>query len=369
MKLLKPQILFLVLFGLTVWAGIGIHESKTISLYVNDSGDTAQVSLLHTFTAVDSFRYVDTFSYQADTSAHQTIVWTSPVHSMIITPTVDTASLYACSVGFASDTLGIAFDATGMAPVLATLIDSLVANLNGLAGLTDSVDFQDSVSYIKAVSLYSQKTFTGRWKFEYGITGGTGTIDTSSIITTLAMISDSMVAAINADAGLDSFVTAANSGDTGYTITSDDKGVLFYATTLNHADTGGTLAASQANVTSWSTIQDTFQLLRHLDNNSHNAILSNFRINASTDTTNGIGGSDSCYLWLYSTFINAGTKEYYLLDSFVGAVPGSLRYVSVANDTLLKEALSIVWRVADTASDTNKKVDFNMYYDINLYEK
>lgn len=382
MRIYKPQILFLLFLtiAVSVWSGIVSHRVEVIKIEINDRNDTAQISTIHTLTIVDSFDYIDTFSYQYDTGAHQTIKWTSAVQQMIITPTVDTASAYACSVGFATDTLGIVFDASLTAPVLDSLIDSLVAQLNAVVGLTDSIDFQDSVTYIKVVSLFGQRKFTARWKCEFGITGGAGTIDTAShaSLITMPMVVDSLVAAINADAGLDSFMTAANSGDTGYTITSDDKGVLFYATTVNHADTGGTLAATQANITSLSFVTDTFKLQQtvYYDRASLKSMYAVFILNASLDSLQGVGLSDSGYLWLYSAFsTNNSTIEYLLLDSALNnSLPCTLRYSlssdSAFSDTIIREALYLGYRISDTASDTNLyNPSYNLNLDYNLYEK
>lgn len=352
---------------------------QSVYLSVTDSGDSAQVSLLHTLTAVDSFDYKDTFSYQYDTSVHQTIKWTSAVQIMIITPTVDTASLYACSVSFAADTLGIAFDASGTKPVLDSLIDSLVAKLNAVAGLTDSVDFQDSATYIKAVSLFGQRKFTARWKIEKGITGGTGTIDTAShaSLVTVAMVVDSMVAAINADAGLDSFMTAANSGDTGYTITSDDAGVLFYATTLNHADTGGTLVASQANVTSKSTTTDTIALPPLMSNGFvTNAMYGRLIVEANPVTLGAqVGNSDSIYIHLYTVF--AGDQWQLLLDDSSASLPCTSWVAygpdttggGVDPDTLFHEGFYLTYTVTDTATDTSGTVYYPLKVNFELKDR
>ncbi|MHC4464892.1 MAG: hypothetical protein ACYS30_26205, partial [Planctomycetota bacterium] len=97
----KFRFAFLLVLGLIVvaYASKVRHEKHIAYLMVDSSGDTAQVTT-YTPTAFDSFTYSDSFSYQADTSVHQTISWTTPVQTMIITPTVDVATTYSCSVDF-----------------------------------------------------------------------------------------------------------------------------------------------------------------------------------------------------------------------------------------------------------------------------
>ena len=371
---MKRFYVLLLLLGLfaVVYADKVVNNSTTVNLAVVSTGDTAQVSLLHTFTAVDSFNYIDTFSYQSDTSAHQTITWLSPLQIMVVTPTVDVATTYNCSVSFDGGTLGISKDYTSGVATLAALIDTLVDLINNKAGLSDSVVAQDSVTYIKLVSKFSGRTFTNRWTMVFSVSGGAGTLDTVAHVslTTLAMISDSMPTLINADAGLDSFMTAANSGDTAYTITSDDPGVLFYATTVNHADTGGTLVASQANVTSVSRTTDTISIDNFAKGGSHvNSMYGIFVIEPSYITTQGIGLSDSVYIRIYTDFWG----EYFLLaQDSAASFPCTVRVAipeAAGTDTLFKEHLNIIWTVMDTATDTTATVPYKLKWQYNLVKQ
>ena len=362
----RLTLLLILLLAVMAWAGGSrIWEQRnSLSLSVTTAGDTAQVSLSHTLTAVDSFDYLDSFSYQIDTSKHQTIKFTSALQSMILTPTVDVASTYACSIGFKDDTLGFEKDyASGVATV-AALIDTLVDIINNLADLSDSVVAHDSVTYIKIVSKFGLRLFETRWKCEFGITGGAGTIDTAShdSLTTLALVCAGRVAAINADDSVSKYMTASSSGDTGVLITSDDEGVLFYYITLNHADTGGTLVAVQANVTdSWSSITDTFFLSSFIDGDkTFNSMIGKVRISASPTSTQGIGLSDSGYVWLYSEYL--GNSNLLAVDT-TASLPCSVYYSqpsAAGTDTLFSDKLYIIVRVADTATDTNATITYDV---------
>ena len=204
---MKYRALFLLIFcfGLVFGAGeyVPLVGSSNLSFSITDDADTARIVTITPSHAVDSFNYHCSLSFHADTGSWDTVSWTSSVQTMIITPTVDVATTYSCSVAFKEEpvTLGVEKDyASGVATV-AALIDTLVALINGKAGLTDSVTAEDSVTYIKLVSNFSQVSFGDeRWTMIMVTAGGAGTLDSAAhaSLATVAMVCDTMVAMINA---------------------------------------------------------------------------------------------------------------------------------------------------------------------------
>lgn len=376
-RLMVLPVLAVVVFVIA-FAGDVVHKTIIVDLNITTAGDTAQVWKFRP-VAFDSFTYSDSFAYEADQGEDQSIEWVSSVQTMIITPTLDQSSTYACSVAFDGGTIGIEKDyATGV-NTLAALIDTLVALINGKAGLTDSVEAEDSVTYIKLVSLFSQGTFTARWTMVLDVAGGTGTLDTAAHVslTTIEMICDTMPVLINADVGLAAFVTAANSGDTVYTVTSDDPGVAFLGGVWGGTDGAALTADSlqdtvhvQANVASRSVSTDTFHLARIIyTDKEYNSMTAMFILDTPETEKQGINGGDSSYIWLYSVF----NGEYFLLDGdSVATGSCTLRVVlenTAGSDTLFKEYLALGYRMADTASDTTARFDVNLHMDWILREE
>ena len=364
MKKLFIAFLCLLCMGVVGASDRTIHERDSVEMQITTVGDTAQVTTFYVESAVDSFLYIDSFSYQADTTKHKTITYQTLARRVAITPTsaldsfmyidsirgcadtvgwaspvqvmrfiltgntgdvtkLDTVGIgvVTCSVAFAGgETLGIEYDlSTGADSTIATALDSIVAIFNGATNLTDSVEAEDSATYIKLISSFSQEAFGGRWS----LVMSSDSTDSNSSITSIAMVCDSMTAYINAKAGtsdslvasdsgtyyvvqnlhggdttlntgwmvvpqdtaqdtatsyavtieeivdslvskigasanLDSFITVAKASDTSYTITADDPGVLFYACVDDSAQDS---ALTQANVTSRSIMCDTIRLV------------------------------------------------------------------------------------------------------------
>lgn len=361
-----------------------LHVSKSLDMLINDYGDTAEITTILPKVAVDSFAYIDSFSYQADTSAHATITWTSPVQKMVVTfagltatPTLgDTAITYSISANFAADTLDVTFDPSDNIDTndLATIIDSVVATFNGTAALSDSIVAQDSGTYILLRSLIDQVTLTKRWSIAAG-----DSLDTSSTgrITTKGMICDSMVAAINANTGLDSFLTAAVVAGTTFTVTADDKGVLFWDSTLNDPDTFGTVTRTQANVTSRSRTIDTILAYSNYSQGGHaSGYYGTVILAVAPDTVQGIGASDSAVIYLYGgRYSHDGStiELRHKLDSVkAGAVPCTLFVAKLPNvagaDTLFDENIFIYYDISDTASDTIMRTAYPLYIDLQALE-
>ena len=364
--------------------GKQVSDFENITFPIVTTGDTAQVSKITPILGVMGFGYIDSMSYNADTGDHVTLTWTSPMQAMILsigpitaTPTlIDTTILLTvgCTVVFAgADELGIEYDTeTGADATLATAIDSIVDIFNKRTNLKDSVLAQDSGTYIKLVSKIGEGAQEGPWTMQLS----TDSMDTAGCpdSVTLAMICDSMVATINADDSASAHVTAYDSS-TFYITQAVDPGLLFYHTFLNHADTHGTLAASQANVTSRSRHGDTILLAPLFVGESHNyaGIYATFKIDSAITQSQGIGLSDSAYLFLAAWRSNAGTSEYFLLDSdSCNALPCSLRAahpMQNGSDTLLKRELHFYYELSDTASDTTDNIILRLNMDYELYEQ
>ena len=370
----RVSFLIVLCLGLVLVVGaegefLNIVGSTNLSFSITDAGDTAQITK-YTPTAFDSFTYSDSFSYEPDTTAHQTISWTSPVQTMIITPTVDVATTYSCSVDFVTGaTVGVEKDYASGVATLAAFIDTLVDMINLKAVLTDSVTAEDSATYIKLVSNFSGGQFGGRWSMVMVTAGGTGTLDSAAHVSqaTVPMICDTMVAKINADAGLDSFVTASDSA-TYYMVTADKKGILFFGAVFG--GTGATLTAdslqdtvhTQANVTSISSDSGTVSLdavrgFKHLDGR--------IVLSASYSGYAGLGNEDSAIVTIYTT----GPHGRFILAVDTCASPPCTCNVmlhSNVGDTLLRRQIEFHWYIDDTVSDTTLTVYFPAWWDLQL---
>jgi hypothetical protein len=269
--------------------------------------------------------------------------------------------------------VGIEKDYASGVATLAALIDTLVDMINLKAVLTDSVTAEDSVTYIKLVSNFSGGQFAGRWSIIMVTTGGTGTLDSAAHVSqaTVAMVCDTMVALINADAGLDSHMTASDSG-TYYMVTADKKGVLFFGAVFG--GTGASLTAdslqdtahTQANVTSYSTDSGTVGICPvsgYLHASGHIILR-----DGQTGQHPALGNVDSAEVHLYTY------KSYYRkkLDSVKCAqVPCTLDftipYVNIAGaDSTMYRTLDAFWWVTDSSSDSTKTITYPLSWDITL---
>ncbi len=368
-KLRKGQVLFLA-FIATVCATLGVAGGGLVvdrtfdRLYVPVDSSGYTMSLTPP-SAYDSFNYVCTLRTAELDSAY--IPWTSPLQSMIFTvgvitatPTlIDTAAigLIGCSTVFASaGEIGIEYDpSTGHNATLAAALDSIVDIWNNRVNLKDSIVAQDSNTYIKLVSKHSQQVFEGRWSMQLASAAGapTDSLDTAGVVTTVAMVCDSMTKAINDDATMSGEVTASDS--TTYLLIATDAPSLPFV--WIGADTSMDNTGDTATVLIYTTIQDTFDLVQLVhDKMVYNQIYASFVLQASETEKRGYGLSDSGFLWLYTVF----NGVYHLLESSNrAALPCTLLVrlpdsadIAHGMDTLFKEMFSLAWRVADTTSDT-----------------
>lgn len=369
----------LLLCGLVLMVAIGsgqytkFVDTYKISVSIDETADTAKLVRMHTITAIDSFHYVDSIFYNADTTDHVVIDWLSPLQVMIITPqNTDSSTVYACSVGFASDTLGFTVDPGDYVGTSdSELVDTLVYLFNNTTDLKDSVLAQDSVTYVKLVSKFGYKTFGARWKVEWDTSGGTGAIDTSSVITTVAMVCDSMVAKINADDSLALHVLAITIGDTNYYIGSIDTGLIFYARAYGSSDTSDHLTADSLHSDSihfdnvgTGVTRDTGTYTFGLTE-GYNVLQSKVVIHPALTPIAGVGNSDSGYIYMFVE--RAGEKDTIAQDSSA-ALPCSLevQVLPAVGDTLLKDKIGVWWIVQDTFNDTTVTIEYPMSWDITL---
>lgn len=323
-----------------------VDTKHTAHLDISTAANVVQVVNLVDFAGVDSFVYSDTIN---DTACN----WTSPLQVMNVSvASVDNETAYPCSVTFAgSDILGVEVTSDANA-TLEEVRDSLVSKINQATNLTDSVTAAAvSDSVFSLTSNFGQEHFTDRWTVKTDAQLDTAT----SVITTIAMVADSMASYINAGQGL---VTAANGGDTLISLTANTAGVAF---TIIPGDTAQDTSLGTANTNSSSTRQDTIAI--------GNTFFSDWKAEgmylvcsllASSDTVHGIGKSDSAHLWVYYTFDQA---DYILADSAIGAIPLELRIpvpAAAGTDTVFKEGLSLVYWITDTASDTNMWIDYDI---------
>jgi len=153
--------------------GIAAADIEDSSWYVDTIlGDSiayvtpAKIIKITPTALMDSFNYYDSVDGTIDAGV-DTILYTSPMYRMRLTPTLDTSRTYIFKVIWASgDTMGFDFDcgSAGTVPTtVAILIDSLMDSITAYTDLTDSMEFHDSVSYIRMTALYATETHGGRW--------------------------------------------------------------------------------------------------------------------------------------------------------------------------------------------------------------
>lgn len=195
------------------------------------TGEKAQLKVTPA-SGIDSFIYVDTIN-------GSTAKWVSPLQIIRLTPSISTDTFtYICSLSFAAQVLGV----NVLCPAdsgLTWLVDTLTKEINGTTNLTDTVIAEDSLTYVKIISMFSQLTLTARWSMVLG-----DSLDTASTVTTVAMLIDSIIPAIQTNSYLDS---AAYYQDftTYYMINWNDPGVIITITTDTVQDVFDTVVYGQ----------------------------------------------------------------------------------------------------------------------------
>ena len=366
-RLLVLSVMVTAVYGATRFN----HYTETISLSVTTAVDSIQATKFTPSFGVDSFQYKDTFSYwnatdSTDTTAHKTVVWTSPSQKARLNIVWDTTKTYYCSLDCGTNIYGAQWVSDNDVTTAGQAIDSLVAIVNAIAGLTDTIVLEDSVSYIKVRSKIAQAGLEGdaRWRIKAGPAGFLDTVTYAN--TTVAMACDSMVAKVNAATGLLTYVTASDS-TTYYKIVSDDRGLLYYTNAL---DTAQDTVYLQTNVASRSASVDTFGVDQFKQMNwSAEGLYARVIIDTSVDASGkGFGLADSGYIRIYSVFggdmwsVIAADSTATLPCTLICAKPSGL----AGADTLLKGDMFVWTRVADTASDTTMSATYRVRIDYEM---
>lgn len=345
--------------------GRHLEGTTPVTHTISDALDTAQVMQVTPTTALDSFTYACTLKTSEDDSGF--VDWDSPLQKMILTlgevtagvNHLDTATIgvVGCTVVFAStDELGIEYDlSTGADANRTTAVDSIVDIWNNATNLKDSIEAQDSASYIKLVSKYSQLTFGGRWTMQLASGAGapTDSLDTTSYITTIEMVCDSLVSLINADDTLSSVMTATDSTDS-IIFTSDQPGLAYtWIGADSTMDGSGDTATITGNATGWSTGSDSIGWFSMTAPVTFNALQARIILSASSSTSGGYGETDSGFLYLYGE--GAGKYNTLEVDS-CDALPCTL-FVNLPDtglyaDTMYRDMIRMGWKVTDTVSNS-----------------
>ena len=364
---MKYRLLLLLVFCFTLAFGAGEFQDvlgwKNLPFSVTDDGDTARIVTITPSHAVDSFHYHCSLSFQADTGSWDTVSWVSAVQTMVITPTVDVATTYSCSVAFKEEpvTIGVEKDYSAGVATVAALIDTLVDMINKKAGLTDSVTAEDSVTYIKLVSNFSTETFGERWTMIMVTAGGAGALDSAAHASqaTVAMVCDSMVAAINASDS-EAYFTAYDS-TIEYIVQSDKKGLTFHIAptdTVQDDDSATTQENVMSNSSDTATVSLTNTLgFKHIDGY--------ITLKPSSYSSMSVGNSDSAIITLYS--VGPNSRKIIRVDT-CAQLPCTCEVMIHSNvgDTAMERQIEFHWYVDDTLSDTNLTVYIPAWWDLRL---
>ena len=362
------RILLLVTLGL-VFAGLIVADGRysliqgdgLCTLTVTDAGDTSGVLKFNEFSAMDSFDYEFDLEDATNYTVDSLVKWTSPlmVTRITVTGPTDSTQDYACSLDCGTNVYGFSFQEPSTDTTTATLVTMLTDSINNTAGIEDTVTAEDSVTYCKVTWKIAQNNLEGgargSWIF---VCDGT-VLDTASTITTIAMVCDSMAATVAATDSIKDHYTAANDGDTVFTLTANKKGKAF---TCDIADTSLDVAEVTANKVSSSETTDSIYIGNTY---GYGTMLSKIYVGEDNSPNTGVGVDDSLILWLYSVL----AEDKLLLDSTCcAAFPGSLMVVAdgASTDTLLREGLMVKYLIRDTCTDSNHTVEYPISWHILL---
>lgn len=368
---MKRLILLIVLAAATLLMGAdGAYRlirptTLTTPIYVNDSLDTAMIIGVTPTAGIDSFTYLCSVivSNAADTLGDVskdtcTISWTSPVQIMRLTPAAgDTTITVACSISYDADVVGFEFDFPETALTVAELCSRITDSINDVTGMTDSVTAEDSSTYVKIIADYAQTSYgaDARWTMVLG-----DSLDTAGTVTTVAMVADSMAAAVNATSCADK-VSGADS-TTFWTIYSDDKGLAFTLTRQDTAeDANADTSLLQANVSAKLSAHTTRGLGKCI---GYNTLRGKIHFVLDSFFTGMDTANDSCILALVTTHHD---DTLVLVGPDTMEIPGSL-YVQIftKGDSLLWEGLQLDITVIDSMNDTNANLDYKIHPDLIL---
>lgn len=352
----------LALLAMLVYAGENRTREIDIAHIVSGAGDSAVILRLNQFTPLDSFEYGgDIEGYGTALGEDSAYAWISgpQLARLIVTGPIDTTLVYRCSVDYGTNEYGFTYDVpeaeadTGVVKFIGVLVDSI----NNVADMSDTLQGEDSTTYVLIRSLYPQDELESgaRWSVRVSNDGaGTELALGDSSYATILIVCDSVAAAINALDSISTKVTAANSGDTVITVTADTPGVAF---TIDVADTAMDTTYTRGNFTSWSTLTDTLPLFSMTNPTTFYTLYGDVIILPSPTTTGGYGTLDTGKIWLEAY---DGVNGFLTIDSTaVDGLPCTL-HVSIPErrdsiggldpDTLWRDALRLIVVVSDSAT-------------------
>jgi hypothetical protein len=384
---MKRLIVLLVVLcgGLAVAGAFHYTHTDSISFHIVTTGDTAQVVKVTPSSAYDSCKYVDTLDPGVSGTSG---TWSAPSwqsRAWALRLYVDSAlnsKAYLCSlyVNGTKRAIAITTASSGYTTV-AKIIDTLKYVIDNVTGVKDSVVCDDSTTFLLIRNKYMEIPVIaaqGAGAYRFKPSAGSGTtasrthllhFDTTQGGTTIARICDSMVAKINATAAISDTLLATDS-TTFYTITSKIKGLAFrFKGTGEPTDTVQDTASLQLNVTSLSTQYDTIPLAQLYSPGFDTRGMIGRFIVSSPYTGHGFANTDTATIRL----VTSSYGSLFHLDSTKGIMPCTLRVVftgsTAGRDTLFKEALGLIVRVTDTASDTTKTIPVSVISDYLLKDK
>ena len=215
------------------------------------------------------------------------------------------------------------------------------------------------MTYIKLVSNFGVETFGARWTMIMVVAGGAGTLDSAAHVSlpTVAMVCDSMVAAINASDSA-AYFTAADV-TTNYTVTSDKKGLTFHIAptdTVQDDDSATTIE----NVMSSSSDSGTVGISNAY---GYRTLVGKIVLNPAFSTYAGLSGEDSGIVQLYTV---EGNERTILQADTCASLPCTslIRIPEATGDTVLLDRIEVWWYVNDTCSDTVLAIDYPLVWNL-----
>lgn len=363
-----------VLCGLLMAAGEyrSLKGGKNILITITNAGDTAKVYRIGGFTGRDSFDYIDTIYVErniAHDSSESAVTWLSPLQVQRITlgsefaGRFDTTLTVSCSLDMGTNRYG--FDYTvndGVTDTLfAIVIDSLVARWNAESGMSDTTIAHDSVTYIKIISKFANDSYlesADRWTLYLGDSVNRG----DSVYTTVAMVVDSMIDAINADS-IGSYVTATahDDKDTAYLVSTNTKG---WYLKVSPGDTAQDTTVTVARKTSVSVTTDSFYI-EGGQTWGFKTLQADIVLRNQLSAEAGLGVADSAIVWLYAV---KGHENYRIDSARCTVIPCTLivNLHSNVGDTVLHDYLMVKYYTYDTLTEKNMIITYPMTWDITL---
>jgi len=362
--------MLLVAMCLAVVAYAGVKKQNPldtkVKFAIDRTGDSAEIIRLNQFTPNDSFTFSGDIEGYGDgaypslgaVDSAYTYTTGPQLARLVVTYPIDTTAVYRCSVDCGTNVYGFTYDVPEAAADTATVkfIGELVDSINNVTGMKDTISGEDSTTYVLIRSLIPQQELESGARWSVRVTAddaGTELALGDSNYTTIASVCDGMVATINALDSINLRLTAANSGDTVVTVTSDVNGIAF---TFDIADTAMDTTYTRGNYATWTSAQDTIPLFSMSLPNTFHTLYGDITIRASDSATSGYGTLDTGKIWLESY---DDVNGYLTIDSgYAEGLPYTLHVAwgqdttggAVDLDTLWREGLRIIVLVSDSST-------------------